>query len=157
MNHRQRAALTIAELLARSVPPLPWKEGDNLPWDEPAFSRRMLREHLSQQNDAASRRTGRIDAHTTWIHAELGGQPARILDLGCGPGLYTQRLARLGHHCTGNHRMNTPIDTRGMLCPPMAFADPFLLKRPKRGPRSIAPTSAAVPPTACTTVDPAKS
>ena len=26
---------------------------------------------------------------------------ARILDLGCGPGLYTSRLARLGHRCVG--------------------------------------------------------
>jgi cyclopropane fatty-acyl-phospholipid synthase-like methyltransferase len=31
----------------------------------------------------------------------LGRRPARILDLGCGPGLYTSRLARLGHTCIG--------------------------------------------------------
>lgn len=29
------------------------------------------------------------------------GNPTRILDLGCGPGLYTSRLARLGHCCVG--------------------------------------------------------
>jgi 2-polyprenyl-3-methyl-5-hydroxy-6-metoxy-1,4-benzoquinol methylase len=31
----------------------------------------------------------------------LCNRPTAILDLGCGPGLYTSRLARLGHTCTG--------------------------------------------------------
>lgn len=62
----------------------------------------MLGEHLSQAHDAASRRFEIIDRHVGWIHDQvLKGSPARILDLGCGPGLYTSRLARLGHHCVG--------------------------------------------------------
>jgi SAM-dependent methyltransferase len=62
----------------------------------------MLREHLSQAHDAASRRAERIDRHVEWLHTVLlGGRPARILDLGCGPGLYTSRLARRGHRCSG--------------------------------------------------------
>src|SRR5262245_12528868 len=62
----------------------------------------MLREHLSQAHDAASRRTGTIEAQVAWIHgALLGGRPTRVLDLGCGPGLYTSRLAALGHACVG--------------------------------------------------------
>jgi SAM-dependent methyltransferase len=61
----------------------------------------MLREHLSQAQDAASRRAEIIDAHIRWIEGQLTRRPSRILDLGCGPGLYTNRLARLGHECTG--------------------------------------------------------
>jgi SAM-dependent methyltransferase len=62
----------------------------------------MLNEHLSQEHDAASRRFEIIDTHVSWIHNHvLKGNPARILDLGCGPGLYTNRLARFGHHCVG--------------------------------------------------------
>jgi SAM-dependent methyltransferase len=62
----------------------------------------MLAEHLSQAHDAASRRTPLIDAHVAWIHAAvLGGRPAAVLDLGCGPGLYLNRLAQLGHHGVG--------------------------------------------------------
>lgn len=62
----------------------------------------MLREHLSQAHDGASRRFAIIDGHVAWIHRELlGGSPSRILDLGCGPGLYANRLAALGHACTG--------------------------------------------------------
>ena len=82
-------------------PPAPWSDADNIPWSEPGFSRRMLREHLSQLHDAASRRSETIDAQVNWISALLTQASARILDLGCGPGLYTSRLAQLGHECVG--------------------------------------------------------
>jgi SAM-dependent methyltransferase len=88
-------------LIGRDPVPEPWAEGDNIPWHEPGFSARMLREHLSQEHDAASRRFTKIDAQVAWIHRLLSGRPARILDLGCGPGLYASRLARLGHSCVG--------------------------------------------------------
>ncbi len=82
--------------------PDPWTEGEKIPWNEPDFSQRMLREHLSQNHDAASRRFAAIDEHVAWIHHTLlAEKPGRILDLGCGPGLYTSRLSRLGHECTG--------------------------------------------------------
>jgi SAM-dependent methyltransferase len=62
----------------------------------------MLAEHLSQDHDAASRRFVIVDKHVDWIHHQvLEGVPARILDLGCGPGLYMNRLAKLGHRGVG--------------------------------------------------------
>lgn len=77
-------------------------EWQKIPWDDPEFSRRMLAEHLTQSHDHASRRFTIIDQHVQWIHRKvLGEQPSRILDLGCGPGLYAQRLTALGHTCTG--------------------------------------------------------
>lgn len=94
--------MRLLDIVQRESPPRPWAEGDNLPWHDPAFSARMLAEHLSQAHDLASRRTATIDRHVAWIHHTiLDGQPSRILDLGCGPGLYSHRLARLGHTCTG--------------------------------------------------------
>ncbi len=79
-----------------------WHGIYKIPWDDPDFSRRMLAEHLSQGHDMASRRVEWIDRQAAWIHDDLlGGQPASILDLGCGPGLYSHRLARRGHHCRG--------------------------------------------------------
>lgn len=94
--------MNLLDLINRTPIPEPWSEGEKIPWDDPAFSARMLREHLSQEHDAASRRFEKIDAHVAWIHRELlSGRPTRILDLGCGPGLYASRLARLGHECVG--------------------------------------------------------
>ena len=94
--------MKLNDILTRKSPPEPWAEGDNIPWNEPGFSRRMLREHLTQSHDLASRRREKIDAHVDWIHGEvLSGNSTRILDLGCGPGLYASRLARLGHRCVG--------------------------------------------------------
>lgn len=94
--------MDLLSIIKREVPPKHWAEGDNIPWNEPGFSQRMLREHLSQEHDAASRRFAIIDRQVEWIHrAILKSQPSQILDLGCGPGLYASRLARLGHACTG--------------------------------------------------------
>lgn len=94
--------MSLMDLLYRNPAPEPWREGDGIPWNEPAFSERMLKEHLSQEHDAASRRSEIIERHVGWIHGSLlGGRPTRILDLGCGPGLYSSRLARLGHQCLG--------------------------------------------------------
>lgn len=88
--------------LIRRSPLVPFAPGSGLPWDEPEFSQRMLDEHLCQLHDRASRRSEIIDQQVAWIHqAVLGGKPGRILDLGCGPGLYTSRLAQRGHQCTG--------------------------------------------------------
>jgi hypothetical protein len=57
-----------------------------IPWNEPEFSRRMLREHLSQEHDRASRRFAVVDAHVERIDETLlAGRASRVLDLGCGP------------------------------------------------------------------------
>ena len=79
-----------------------WQGAYKIPWNDPDFSRRMLAEHLSQDHDMASRRMEWIDKQVAWIHEHLlGGQPSSILDLGCGPGFYSHRLAARGHRCHG--------------------------------------------------------
>jgi len=90
------------EIIKRIIPPQPWAEGDNIPWHEPEFSKRMLSEHLSQDHDAASRKIKTIQKHVKWIHNDvLNSNVSKILDLGCGPGFYTQLLAELGHQNCG--------------------------------------------------------
>ena len=94
--------MNLIDLVSRALPPEPWAEGDKIPWHDPDFSRRMLREHLSQAHDAASRRSIIIDEQVAWINRELlPDRSSRVLDLGCGPGLYSSRLAQRGHTCVG--------------------------------------------------------
>lgn len=85
-----------------SKPTAPWSHGGGLPWSDPAFSARMLREHLSQDHDRASRRFATVDLHVEWLHDKVcDGRPSRILDLACGPGFYATRLRSRGHMCVG--------------------------------------------------------
>ena len=71
-----------------------------LPWGDPAFSARMLVEHLDQRHDLASRRRAVITEHVAWLRS-IGVDPGRALDLGCGPGLYLEELAGAGWDCVG--------------------------------------------------------
>jgi len=93
---------TLLDIVNRAPQPAPWSEGDNIPWNDPGFSERMLAEHLSQEHDLASRRSATVDEHVDWIFSTvLEGRPGRLLDLGCGPGLYAHRLSARGCECVG--------------------------------------------------------
>jgi SAM-dependent methyltransferase len=94
--------MDLKNIINRNMHLKPWQEGERIPWDDPAFSRRILQEHLTQEHDAASRRATKIKKHVEWIHRHvLDGSPTRILDLGCGPGLYAAPFTKLGHTYTG--------------------------------------------------------
>jgi SAM-dependent methyltransferase len=71
-------------------------------WSSPDISEMMLRYHLDGEVDLASRRREFIDASVGWITRAFGlGAGSRVIDLGCGPGLYANRLARTGAAVTG--------------------------------------------------------
>jgi SAM-dependent methyltransferase len=71
-------------------------------WTDPHRATQMLRFHLDPTTDLASRRPAFIDASVAWMVERFGvGQGTRVLDLGCGPGLYTNRLAATGATVTG--------------------------------------------------------
>lgn len=64
-------------------------------WDDPHISAKMLKAHLNPDTDAASRRHDFIDRSVEWIVSTFALSPrSRVLDLGCGPGLYAGRIAR---------------------------------------------------------------
>ncbi|MAE56802.1 MAG: hypothetical protein CL964_02170 [Euryarchaeota archaeon] len=96
--------MDISDIVGRPIPPATWAEGEKIPWDDPDFSCRMLKEHLSQDHDAASRRTEIVHKQVDYIEGLLGEQAnsgTRILDLACGPGLHSHELARRGHTTLG--------------------------------------------------------
>jgi len=71
-------------------------------WSSPDISEMMLRYHLDEDIDLASRRGEFIEASVAWIAETFGlGPRSRVVDLGCGPGLYANRLATTGADVTG--------------------------------------------------------
>ena len=89
-------------LYHRPDPPQPWVDDGNLPWDEPQFSQRMLREHLDQSHGAASRTAPERELLIHWLREKLQIEEGdHLLDVTCGPGLYAVEFARLGCHVTG--------------------------------------------------------
>ncbi len=71
-------------------------------WTNEHTSRQMLRFHLDEGLDVSSRNVAFIDRSVDWIvsrfHIDAG---KKIADFGCGPGLYTTRLARRHAVVTG--------------------------------------------------------
>lgn len=70
-------------------------------WTDPHVARQMLRHHLDPESDLASRRASAIDGLVGWLDHRFALRGRRVLDLGCGPGLYAERMARLGARVTG--------------------------------------------------------
>jgi SAM-dependent methyltransferase len=61
----------------------------------------MLRFHLDPEVDAASRRHATISRFVDWLDGRIGLRGKRVSDLGCGPGLYAERMAGRGAWVTG--------------------------------------------------------
>ncbi|MCE5248652.1 class I SAM-dependent methyltransferase [bacterium] len=94
--------MILVDIVNRKTLPLSWGEGEYIPHDDPCFSRKMLEKYLNEKHESAGRRFENIDRQMDWIHHSiLNGQRTKILEIGCGPGFYTRRLAQLGHECVG--------------------------------------------------------
>ncbi len=80
-----------------------WGPGvEDLPWANLEFSERMLREHLTQDHELASRRLVTIDGQVELLRKWLGLEAGQsLLDVTCGPGLVARALARHGIAVTG--------------------------------------------------------
>ena len=90
-------------IFRRPEQPQPWILSDgNLPWDDPEFSERMLREHLDEKHGAASRQTAERMVQIEWLWHKLDLQAGhKLLDVTCGPGLYATEFARQGANVIG--------------------------------------------------------
>lgn len=93
--------MKIADLLQACEKPALYTPGTALMWPDPYISKKLLALHLSQDTDLASRKASAIGTTLEYILARAGTQPLAILDLGCGPGLYAEKLAAQGHQVTG--------------------------------------------------------
>ncbi len=114
MSNPRQHHQALQQILEAEHPPRPWTGSGQLPWHDPGFSERMLKVHLDPDTHMASRAPQVIKRHIDWLLAQLdlsGHQgPARLLDVGCGPGLYCHELARRGHQATGFDFAPAPLD-----------------------------------------------
>ena len=93
---------TLWRIYRRPDPPIPWELDGNLPWNDPAFSERMLAEHLDQSHGAASRTHAERRKGLEWLWPKLNLSAGdNVLDFTCGPGLYSVDLALQGCQVSG--------------------------------------------------------
>ena len=91
-------------------PPL-FSLGEQLFWNDPYISRQMLESHLDPDVDRASRKHQTIDEIVTWLTHYLQLPPGSpVLDIGCGPGLYSTRFCRNGLTVTGMDYSENSLD-----------------------------------------------
>ncbi|MDD5700779.1 MAG: methyltransferase domain-containing protein [Dehalococcoidales bacterium] len=71
-------------------------------WTDKHTSKQMLSFHLNDEIDISSRNIAFIDKSVEWISSHFKiGAGKNVADFGCGPGLYTTRLAQKGAAITG--------------------------------------------------------
>lgn len=71
-------------------------------WDDPYISQRMLEAHLNPDLESATRKIGFVRKSVDWISAIVPPtQHKRLLDLGCGPGIYAELFFNKGYQVTG--------------------------------------------------------
>lgn len=70
-------------------------------WNDEHISKQMLEAHVDPDTDAASRKPDFIKQCVEWVLSLPLPVGASLLDIGCGPGLYTKQFAQRGLRVTG--------------------------------------------------------
>lgn len=80
-------------------------------WDDGYISKNLLEAHLNRDWDAASRKYETIRNTCKWMVDTLNlKEGMKIIDLGCGPGLYCSELYKYGLQITGVDFSQRSID-----------------------------------------------
>jgi len=93
--------LDFKKIMGLSVKPELYQKGTAVMWTDAYISKQLLEVHLNPEVDLASRKKKTIESTVKWILEKAGKNNLKILDLGCGPGLYSQLLSEKGHTVTG--------------------------------------------------------
>lgn len=106
--------MKITDIILKSEKPAIYEKGNAFMWSNPHISKQLLNIHLDPDIDLASRKRTSILRTIEWI---LDLHPKQnsltILDLGCGPGIYTELFAQKGHQVTGVDISKNSIEYAG--------------------------------------------
>lgn len=98
------------DLLIYTTRPVLYEKGTAVMWTDPYISQQLLQIHLNPDIDLASRKYSSIENTAKWVLSKTSKNRMNILDLGCGPGLYSEIWANNGHWVTGVDFSKTSID-----------------------------------------------
>jgi len=77
-----------------------FKKSNKSIWTDDHISKTLLEAQLDESNNAGSRKPENRNIIINWINGKI--EPlSKIIDLGCGPGLYSYELGKLGHSVLG--------------------------------------------------------
>jgi len=93
--------MKILDIHNNAVKPKLYEKGNAVMWTDKHISKQLLDVHLNTDVDLGSRKIKTINSTVTWILKTSKKKKLNILDLGCGPGLYSEKLAQKGHNVTG--------------------------------------------------------
>lgn len=93
--------MKIKELIQQTKKPSLYEKGSAVMWTDPYISKQLLQIHLHPELDLASRKFSTIKSTADWVLAQTSKEQMNILDLGCGPGLYSEIFTNKGHKVSG--------------------------------------------------------
>ncbi len=99
------------DIISASARPAIYEKSTSFMWTDRHISKQLLNTHLNPDIDLASRKQESIEKTVDWIlNTQKDKGKLNILDLGCGPGLYAELLAKQGHSITGVDISETSIN-----------------------------------------------
>ena len=85
--------MKIMDIIKNTSKPGLYTKGTSVMWTDEYISRQLLDIHLNKEVDLGSRKEETIKSTVEWILENVDKEQLNILDMGCGPGLYTELLA----------------------------------------------------------------
>ncbi|MEC3849405.1 class I SAM-dependent methyltransferase [Bacillus velezensis] len=102
---------TIKKLLELAKNPEPFEEGTQEVWLDPDRAELVLNSHFDENIPGGSKGSSFVDETVDFITKIAPVEcNNKIIDLGCGPGLYSQNLALKGYNVTGVDYNKKSID-----------------------------------------------
>ena len=94
--------MNITDIVSKTEKPKIYEKATAFMWTDKHISKQLLNIHLNPDIDLGSRKKSTIEKTANWIlNTQKEKGKLAILDLGCGPGLYTELFAEKGHKVTG--------------------------------------------------------